>query len=57
MELGRDTEDVEGAIYMNKVVEMMKNRPIREKMVRLFELVTVTYVLLAVVGLFETIRG
>lgn len=42
---------------MNKVVEMMKNRPIREKMVRLFELVTVTYVLLAVVGLFETIRG
>ncbi len=57
MELGRDTEDVEGAIHMNKVVEMMKNRPIREKMVRLFELVTVTYVLLAVVGLFETIRG
>lgn len=42
---------------MNKVVEMMKNRPIKEKMVRLFELVTVTYVLLAVVGLFETIRG
>ena len=42
---------------MNKIVEMMKNRPIREKMVRLFELVTVTYVLLAVVGLFETIRG
>ena len=42
---------------MNKIVEMMKNRPIREKMVRLFELVTVTYVLLAVVGLVETIRG
>lgn len=42
---------------MSKMVEMMKNRPIKEKMVRLFELVTVTYVLLAVVGLFETIRG
>lgn len=42
---------------MSKIVEMMKNRPIKEKMVRLFELVTVTYVLLAVVGLFETIRG
>ena len=57
MEFGRDTEDVEGAILMSKIVEMMKNRPIKEKMVRLFELVTVTYVLLAVVGLFETIRG
>ena len=42
---------------MSKIVEMMKNRPIKEKMVRLFELVTVTYVLLAVVGLSETIRG
>lgn len=50
-------EDVEGAILMSKIVEMMKNRPIKEKMVRLFELVTVTYVLLAVVGLFEMIRG
>lgn len=42
---------------MGKIEEMLRNRPIKEKLVRLFQLITISYVLLAIVGLFETIRG
>lgn len=42
---------------MSKIEEMLRNRPIKEKLVRLFQLITISYVLLAIVGLFETIRG
>ena len=42
---------------MGKIEEMLRNRPINEKLVRLFQLITISYVLLAIVGLFETIRG
>ena len=42
---------------MGKIEEMLRNRPIKEKLVRLFQLITISYALLAIVGLFETIRG
>lgn len=42
---------------MGKIEEMLRNRPIKEKLVCLFQLITISYVLLAIVGLFETIRG
>ncbi len=42
---------------MGKIEEMLRNRPIKEKLVRLLQLITISYVLLAIVGLFETIRG
>ena len=42
---------------MKRIKQMLRNLPIKDKLTKVFQLVTVAYVLLAAVALFQTLRS
>ena len=42
---------------MKKITQMLRNLPIKDKLTKVFQLVTVAYVLLAAVALVQTLRS